>query len=141
MKLQIEKLAKFVRDEMERQGLDFRKVAERAQRPISHGAVHRLANNISKDIGLNTLSAIAEGLGYSPYQLLAVALDDPVIDKPILTEDETTLLRFLGGINKDQRDFLLKMMLEYQPQPAAFKVTSGDEPPEANLKLVGGGSE
>jgi len=77
-------LAEYVRNALAAKNLNYREVARRSGGLISHATVGDVVNNPGRRFSLETLRALAKGLGVPEDELLVVAagrpLDDPSIE-------------------------------------------------------------
>ena len=66
-------LAAYVSEQMQRQNLSLHDVAKRSGGRISHATVANVVNATSKEVKASTLAGLAKGLGISEDEMVAIA--------------------------------------------------------------------
>lgn len=71
------RLAEFIRAEMQRQNLSYNDVANRGGNKITHGTIWNIVNGNVKQLRPESIDAIARGLQLAPEKLWTIALSSP----------------------------------------------------------------
>jgi transcriptional regulator with XRE-family HTH domain len=87
-------LAAYVSEKMQRQNLSLHDVAKRSGRRISHATVANVVNATSKEVKASTLAGLAKGLGVSEDEIVAVARGKA--NQPMTLERFVSELQSLG---------------------------------------------
>jgi len=87
-------LAAYVSEQMQRQNLSLHDVAKRSGGRISHATVGNILNVTSKEVKSSTLAGLAKGLGVPEDEIFAVARGKA--NEPMTLEKFVTELQGLG---------------------------------------------
>lgn len=95
-----ERLGIFVSKVLKNKKLNYREVSRRAGGAISHSAVGDIINGRVKDVRVETLQALAKGLGLPEEELLAVAFGKK--EQPVKVQ-ESRLLQYFRELSFEKQ--------------------------------------